>query len=99
MAVNPVRVAGLESVSQRQNTQSTKGPTIPFKDYFDEAINNVRQTEAQAQYDAVRAVAGEMDDLHTLTIDIAKAELALSLFVGLRNKALEAYNEIMRISL
>jgi flagellar hook-basal body complex protein FliE len=73
--------------------------SFPFKDIFDEAINNVHQTEAQAQIDAARAVAGDMDDLHTLTIDIAKADLALSMLVALRNKALEAYNEIMRISM
>ena len=99
MAVKPVTGALAESIAQKHNTQSTRAPVITFKEFFDEAINNVRQTEAQAQIDAVRAVAGDMDDLHTLTINIAKADLALSLLIGVRNKALEAYNEIMRISM
>lgn len=99
MAVNPVRINELSSALQKQSAQSAKGVTIPFKDYFEEAIKNVKETEAQARLDAINAVAGNMDDLHTLAINVAKAELALSLFVGLRNKALEAYNEIMRITL
>ncbi len=42
---------------------------------------------------------GQSDDLHTLMIDTAKADLALSTLVQVRNRALESYNEIMRMSL
>jgi flagellar hook-basal body complex protein FliE len=42
---------------------------------------------------------GSLDDLHTLTIQTAKADLALETLVQLRNKALDAYNEIMKMPL
>ena len=46
MAVKPVTGALAESIAQKHNTQSTREPVIPFKEFFDEAINNVRQTES-----------------------------------------------------
>ena len=42
---------------------------------------------------------GQTDDAHTEPIAAAKAQLSVELLVQLRNKALEAYNEIMRINL
>ncbi len=100
MAIQPVNTSTLiESIAKKQELGSGRNELIPFKDFLDDAINNVLQTESTARIDAVNAVSGNMDDLHTLTINIAKADLALQLFVGVRNKALEAYNEIMRITL
>jgi flagellar hook-basal body complex protein FliE len=100
MAIQPVNTSTLiESIAKKQELGSGRNELILFKDFLDDAINNVLQTESTARIDAVNAVSGNMDDLHTLTINIAKADLALQLFVGVRNKALEAYNEIMRITL
>jgi flagellar hook-basal body complex protein FliE len=51
------------------------------------------------QADTIKLATGNIDSLHTLTIDLAKAELAVQTLVQVRNKALDAYNEIMRITL
>ena len=42
---------------------------------------------------------GQIDDAHTVPIAAAEAQLSVDLLVQLRNKAVEAYNELMRISL
>lgn len=100
MAIQPVNTSAIiETIANKPQIQSGRDELIPFKDFLDDAINNVLQTESTARMDAINAVSGNMDDLHTLTINIAKADLALQLLVGVRNKALEAYNEIMRITL
>lgn len=70
-----------------------------FTDVLKQAINNVNQTDAIAQNDTLRIAAGQADDLHTITMNIAKADLALQTLVLVRNKAIDAYNEVMRISL
>jgi flagellar hook-basal body complex protein FliE len=70
-----------------------------FDDIFKQAVNNVNTAEQQANMDTLNVATGQSDDLHTLMISSEKAELALMALVQVRNKALDAYNEIMRISL
>ena len=71
----------------------------PFADIFQSAIDNVRQTDAekvQAQY---LLATGQLDNPAVATIAATKNELAVNLLVQLRNKALDAYSELTRISL
>ena len=41
---------------------------------------------------------GQLEDAHSLPIAQAKAELSLEVMISLRNKAMEAYNEILKMS-
>jgi len=62
-------------------------------------IEQVNTTDAAAKEGAIKVATGQSDDLHTFMIEAAKADLALQTLVQIRNKALEAYSEIMRITL
>lgn len=73
--------------------------SVSFSDVFEKAIENVAETEAVAKHNQVLLATGQADDLHTIMIDASKAELALSMFVQIRNKALDAYNELMKMTL
>ncbi len=68
-----------------------------FTDILSQAIGNARETEATAQQQNAALLTGESDDLHTPVIEAQRAELALSLAIQIRNKVLEAYNEVMRM--
>lgn len=70
-----------------------------FKSVLQSVIDNVEQTEAATREDAYKLSIGEVDDLHTMMINTAKADIALQTMVQLRNKVLDAYSEIMRINL
>ena len=70
-----------------------------FKAVFQSLINNVEETEAVTKADAYKLSIGETDDLHSMMIHAAKADIALQTMVQLRNKVLEAYSEVMRINL
>jgi flagellar hook-basal body complex protein FliE len=69
-----------------------------FRKVFEGLIGDVERTEAIAEQDAYLLSIGEMEDPHTAMINAAKAELTLSTMVQIRNKVLDAYSEIMRIS-
>jgi len=102
MTVNPVTASQiLQSINNTQNTKTIKDVSdfIPFGDVLKEAIENVVETDNAVKLDAINLAAGDTDALHMLTIDMAKADLALQTLVQIRNKALDAYNEIMRITL
>jgi len=49
--------------------------------------------------DTYNLATGKTDDMHTIMINAAKADMALQTMVQLRNKIVEAYTEVMRINL
>ncbi len=75
------------------------GSKQDFKDAFLSLIENTENTEAITREDAYKLSIGEADDLHTMMINSAKADIALQTMVQIRNKLLEAYSEVMRINL
>lgn len=75
------------------------GVTIPFADVFKSVLDNAVETTAQAQQDSIDVMLGNIDDLHTVTINAQKAEVAVELLSTIRSRALEAYSEIMRMNI
>ncbi len=75
-----------------------QGVQIPFKTAFEDAIKDVIETDKQVSIDAEMLATGKSDNLHQHSIDITKAQLSMELLVELRNKALDSYSEIMRMS-
>lgn len=71
--------------------------SIPFADIFASALQNARESQAIAEQDAIDLALGKTDDLHTVMINAQKATTALELTVSLTSKAVNAYNEVMRM--
>lgn len=78
---------------------SSAGSSLPFDQMLANAIQRVEQQQTAAEDAAVRLAAGQVDDLAEVVIAAEKASLTLGLAVQVRNKALEAYQEIMRMQL
>ena len=57
----------------------------------------MNQLQLEADAAAERVSTGQVEDLHTAVIAMQRASLALDLTVQVRNKAIEAYQEIMRM--
>ncbi|KAI4441795.1 flagellar hook-basal body complex protein FliE [Schaedlerella arabinosiphila] len=83
------------------SSQSLKGQdgVSAFKSIFEEAINNVRETDQNLAKNQYLLATGQIEDPHTVGIAASQAQLSIDLLAALRTKALEAYNEIMRLSL
>jgi flagellar hook-basal body complex protein FliE len=86
--------AGLEGVSKVDSSE-----TGAFFSIFQDAIQNVKDTDADLVQSEYLLSTGQLDNPATVTIAATKSELAVSLLVQLRNKALDAYSELTRISL
>lgn len=100
MSVSSIsNISAIESTFKNPVKETESGTFIPFKDILNNAIENVKETDAVNRQNMINIATGQEDNLHTVMIDAAKAELALQTLVQLRNKALDAYNEIMRITL
>ncbi|RMG69303.1 MAG: flagellar hook-basal body complex protein FliE [Calditrichaeota bacterium] len=70
-----------------------------FQDTLKEAIQDVNQLQVEAGATTEAFLRGEITDLHDVTIAMEKARLGLELMLEVRNKLVEAYQEIMRMQL
>ena len=75
----------------------TNPPTHDAASFFASRAEEFAATLARADTAAQDAVQGKGDS-HTLVTALAQSELAVETVVTLRNKVVEAYQEIMRMA-
>lgn len=61
------------------------------------AVDHVTALQSKSNALAVQAVTGDLDDVHDYTVASSEAKLALELTAAVRNKAVDAFTEIMRM--
>ncbi|MGL4790715.1 MAG: flagellar hook-basal body complex protein FliE [Anaerotignaceae bacterium] len=86
-------------ISQKNNLNLSNANNTDFRSIFSEAVANVIETEDNLAKEQYLFATGQSNDTHTLSIAATKAQVSVDLLVALRNKALESYSEVMRISL
>ena len=89
---------GVGGITASKSSVIEEGTAL-FKDVFSDAIQNVKDSQKNLEDKQYLLATGQIDDVHTVPIAAAEAQLSVDLLVQLRNKAVEAYNELMRISL
>ncbi len=61
------------------------------------AVDNVQQLQSTSNDLAVKAVTGNLDDIHSATLAATRAQVTLELVSAVRNKGVDGFNEIMRM--
>ncbi|MBD8044729.1 flagellar hook-basal body complex protein FliE [Arthrobacter sp. Sa2BUA2] len=61
------------------------------------AVDNVQQLSSTSKELAVQAVTGDLNDIHAASIASTRASVTLELVAAVRNKSVDAFNEIMRM--
>ncbi|HEY3835913.1 MAG TPA: flagellar hook-basal body complex protein FliE [Bryobacteraceae bacterium] len=79
--------------------RSSGGGVSSFSDLISNGIGTVERAQQDAVSTAQRFLSGENEDLHTVAIAEQKAEITSDLFLQLRNKAVSAYQEVMKMQL
>jgi flagellar hook-basal body complex protein FliE len=69
-----------------------------FANVLQGGLDNLNKVQGKADDLALQAATGTLQNPHDLLIASTQASLATDLTVALRNKALEAFTEIMRMS-
>jgi flagellar hook-basal body complex protein FliE len=65
---------------------------------FQGGLDAVSKSIGASDTATAQVATGTATDLHSVTIAATKAQLGVSMTVALRDKAVEAYQEIMRMS-
>ena len=82
---------------QARGTESA-GSSL-FATVFQSAIDNVRETEDTIAKQEYLLSTGQLDNPAQLMLDLYKGQVSMSVLVQLREKALNAYSELSRMSL
>lgn len=98
--ITPIQYLGTVTpnfqIGQTQTTAQTEKSM--FKDIFENAINDFKESENNLAHQQFLLATGQLEDAHNLQIAASQAQLTTNMLVQLRNKTLDAYNELMRIS-
>jgi flagellar hook-basal body complex protein FliE len=86
LAGNPVPLPG-------ESTPST------FAAFLQEAVAGVNRLQQEAETAVQQYTVGKAQNLHDTMIAVEKADISLRLLMQVRNKAVEAYQEIMRMQI
>jgi flagellar hook-basal body complex protein FliE len=76
-------------------TQSASGPG--FAGVLASALDDLQSTQKVSNDMAAQAVTGDLKDVHDYMIAAAEAKVATEMVVTVKNKAVEAFTEIMRM--
>ena len=99
MSINTIQgmqnglINSLESTVGSAQEKSDQGFTVYLKNSFED----VNRALASADKLATDLAVGKNENLHEAMIGMEKAEASFKLLVQVRNRALEAYHEIMRM--
>jgi len=86
-------VLSSETQPKKDNVGEAKG----FGDMLKEAVNSVNQRLINAEELSTQFVLGEPVDIAQVMTAMSKADISFRLLLQVRNKALSAYEEIMRM--
>ncbi|HEY66046.1 MAG TPA: flagellar hook-basal body complex protein FliE [Caldilineae bacterium] len=94
-AVLSPSVRGLATQADRARPEAVGGAS--FGELVRDALEQLNRLQQEADDAATRLALGEPVDLHDVMIAVQKADLGFQLALQVRNKLIEAYQEIMRM--
>lgn len=92
-----VPVQGIGPQAKKNEPTGTAAGDTSFKDVFEKALQNLNDTQLKADETVEKFLTGEVKDLHAVMIAMDEAKLSMQLAVEVRNKLVEAYQELSRM--
>jgi flagellar hook-basal body complex protein FliE len=89
--------AGLENLSGLSARRGDGDGGADFSDILSDAFDLAESRESRDKGSILSLLTGEVNDISEVLIDSEKSKIALSLTIEIRNKMLEAYNEMMNM--
>ena len=100
MRINPIGVGSIRpEISTPIAKPTSAGGPDSFGATLKGAVQEVNNLQVQADKVGAKLATGNIEDVHQAMIAMQKASLAMQFTVQVRNKVVEAYQEIMRTQL
>ena len=88
-------LGGVGSSTAAQPAGSTSG--ADFASVLSRSIDSLQAAQSKADNLATQAATGDLQDVHDYMIASNEASLATEMVVAIKNQAVSAFNEIMRM--
>ena len=82
---------------KKKSPQLNKENEKNFQDHLKDSLISVNKHQLTADQMAADLSSGKSENIHETMLAISHAQLNFNLMVQVRNKALEAYQEVMRM--
>ena len=96
MSLSISRVQAPPIIDSPQGTRKQGGDS-QFASVLEGAIEQVERSRENAADSVRRLLGGENDELHETVLATQKAELQFEMFLQVRNKVVNAYQEVMKM--
>lgn len=83
--------------SKQPQKNDPNGPS--FKETLSGFMTDVSSMQNQADESIQRMVAGDTSDVHQVMNNVEEAKTAFNMMMEIRNKVMDAYDEVMRMRL
>jgi len=105
MAISPISAVSPRSATeikrvtdQNINTEKNKkSEKSSFNEILKESITNLDSNITSTQESLENIISGKSDDIHSYIVESEKTAVNLQMTLQVRNKIVDAYNEIMRM--
>jgi flagellar hook-basal body complex protein FliE len=95
-SIGPIQSGSL--IDKNLGVKATKGGAS-FKDTMQSFMSDVNQMQQKADVSIQKMVSGEITDVHQVMTSVEEANVAFNMMMEIRNKVMDAYQELMRIRL
>jgi len=105
MAISPITPVSPQRTAQIQNTTNQKTNSLEnskteknsFGKILQESMTNLDNNITSTQESLENIISGKSDDFHSYIVQSEKTAVNLQMTLQVRNKIVDAYNEIMRM--
>jgi flagellar hook-basal body complex protein FliE len=101
--IDPIRVQPFQleeniGLIPQKNLKGRKKVTKPFSEVLKASVAKANDLQSESDRMIEKMSLGEVEDVSEVSIAVEKAELALRLMIQIRDKLLDAYQQIGRMS-
>jgi flagellar hook-basal body complex protein FliE len=95
--MNDIRIRDFQQAMAQKIDNVNKKPTEGFGKIIKGAIDNVNGQERESNKSVMELLNGKKD-IHETMINLQKTDISMRLLLTIRNKAVEAYKEIIHMN-
>ena len=98
MRIEPIKLLDVaKNPSLTTSKPAAEREEMSFGKVLSDALDGVNRLQKDAEKASVDFSAGKLQDISQVTIAAEKASIALQLTMQVRNKVVDAYQEVMRM--
>jgi len=87
----------LAEFENRLQKQGREPNSVDFEQVLSDALKDVNKAQVESNVQIQNMLSGDIQDVHTAMIAVQKADLSFQMMMQVRNKLIDAYQEIMRM--